>query len=41
VADHPPPFFGVSASANPVSFDAIEHRVVVDQLALMRQIGAL
>jgi steroid delta-isomerase-like uncharacterized protein len=45
-------FMGVPATGNPVSFDAIdiltvrdgklsEHRVVVDQLTLMQQIGAL
>jgi len=49
---HGGPFLGVPASGNPVSFDAIdiltirdglirEHRVVVDQLALLKQIGAL
>jgi steroid delta-isomerase-like uncharacterized protein len=49
---HGGPFMGVPATGNPVSFDAIdiltfrdglmrEHRVVVDQLTLMQQIGAL
>jgi len=47
---HGAPFMGVPATGKPVSFDAIdiltiraglirEHRVVVDQLALLQQIG--
>jgi len=47
---HDGPFMGVPATGKPVSFDAIdiltirgglirEHRVVVDQLALLQQIG--
>lgn len=49
---HSAPFLGVDASGKPVRFEVIdiltirggkirEHRVVVDQLTLLRQIGAL
>ena len=49
---HGGPFLGVPATGNPISFDAIdiltirgglirEHRVVADQLTLMKQLGAL
>jgi len=49
---HRGPFLGVAATGNPIRFEVIdiltirggkirEHRVVVDQLTLMRQIGAL
>ena len=49
---HSAPFLGVAASGNAVRFEVIdiltirggkirEHRVVLDQLSLMRQIGAL
>jgi steroid delta-isomerase-like uncharacterized protein len=49
---HRAPFLGVPASGNPIRFEVIdiltirggkirEHRVVADQLTLLRQIGAL